>query len=246
MKVRIASATTIRSGVITSRSETALAVAQDLVHRDEALDQPLHLAHHALVGQLQVEEGERERPGRGEQLRLAPGQLAQPPARGLRERQQPQRLTGRRAVDDDHVPAAVLDMALEPQQGEQLVAAGRDRQLLGRDPLDPALHQHRAEPLLHGRPVLLQLRLRRDLLRPQVGADLRGLAADRRLQHVGERVRRIGREHDRAQPGRRATAGRGCGDGGLADAALARVEDRARGHDGAPQPTPPACGRAWA
>ena len=44
----------------------------------------LHLAHHALVGQLQVEERERERPGRGEQLRLAPRELARRPDRADR------------------------------------------------------------------------------------------------------------------------------------------------------------------
>ena len=62
------------------------------------------------------------------------------------------------------------------------------------------------------------------------GASSVGSLADRRLEHVGERVRRIGGEHDRAQPGGGAAAGGGGGDRRLADAALARVEDRARGH----------------
>ena len=207
------------------------------MHRDEVRHEPLDLAHHLLVGQPQVEERARERPRRGEQLRLAPHQLAEPPARGLREREQPQRLARRRAVDDDHVPLALLDVALEPQQAEQLVAAGRHGQLLGRDPLHAALDQHLPEPALHRRPVALELLLRRDLLRPQVRRQLGRLAPDRRLEHVGERVGGIGGQHDRAQPGGGAAAGGGGGDRRLADAALARVEDRARGHRAAPQPT---------
>ena len=63
-------------------------------------------------------------------------------------------------------------------------------------------------------------------LRPDLGR----LAAHRQLEHVGERVRGIGGEHDRAQPCGGAAAGGGGGDRRLADAALARVEDRARGH----------------
>src|SRR5690349_19275194 len=43
-------------------------------------------------------------------------------------------------------------------------------------------------------------------------------------------MRRVGREHDRPQAGARATARRGRGNAGLADAALARVEDGPWGH----------------
>ena len=113
-----------------------------------------------------------------------------------------------RAVDDDHVPLARLDVALEPQQAEQLVAAGRDGQLLGGDPLHAALDQHLPEPALHRGPVPLELDLRGHLLRPQVRRQLGRLVADRRLEHVGERVRRIGGEHDRAQARRRRSGGR--------------------------------------
>ena len=187
----------MRSGVITSRTETRVAVAQDVVHRDEVGDEPLDLAHHVLVGQPQVEERARERARRRQQLRLAAHQLPQPPARGLREREQPQRLAGRRAVDDDDVPLAVLDVALEPQQAEQLVAARRHRQLLGGDPLDAALDQHLAEPALHRGPVALELLLRGDLLRPEVARQLGRLA---RRPAPRARRRASGRDRWRARP----------------------------------------------
>ena len=111
MNVRIASATTIRSGVITSRIETRSASRSSSCIATRFADEPLDLADHALVGQLEVEERARERARGGEQRVLAPEHLVQPPARGVRERQQPQRLAGRRAVDDDHVPLAGLGVA---------------------------------------------------------------------------------------------------------------------------------------
>ena len=81
------------------------AVAEDLVHRDQVLDQALDLAEHLLVGQRDVEERARERPRGGQQRALAAEDLVEPPARDVGEREQPQRLAGGRAVDDHDVPA---------------------------------------------------------------------------------------------------------------------------------------------
>ena len=156
-----------------------LGVAQQLVHRDEVRHEPLDLAERALVGQLEVQERARERARGGEQRVLAPEHLVQPPLRRVREREQPQRLARRRAVDDDHVPVAGLVVGLEREQAEQLVAARRHGQLLGGDPVDAALHQHAAEPALHARPVALELVLGLDLLGEQAAADVGRAAADR-------------------------------------------------------------------
>ena len=163
-----------------------------------------------------------------EQRALAAEHAVQPPARRVREREQPQRLAGRRAVDDDRVPLAGLGVALELEQAEQLVGAGRDGQLLGGDPLDAALGEHAAEPLLRGRPVALELVLRLHLLGPDAVADLGRLGADRGLQRLGQRVRGIGREDERARARRGAAARGGGSDGRLPDAALARVQDDPR------------------
>ena len=207
-----------------------LGVAQQLVHRDQVRHEPLDLAERALVGQLEVQERPRQRPRGGEQRVLAPEHLVQPPLRRVREREQPQRLARRRAVDDDHVPVAGLVVGLEREQAEQLVAARRHGQLLGRDPVDAALHQHPAEPALHPRPVALELVLGLDLLGEQAVADVGRAAADRRPEGFGERVRGVGGEHDRARARRGAAAGGRGGDRRLADPALARVEDRPGRH----------------
>ena len=122
MNVRIASATTMRSGVITSRRVTRRSVAQQLVHRDQVAHQALDVGHHPLVGEREIEERAGERPRRAQQRALAPEHAIQPPACRVGEREQPQRLAGRRAVDDDRVPVAGLGVGLELQEREQLVA----------------------------------------------------------------------------------------------------------------------------
>ena len=182
MYVRIASATTIRSGVITSRIDTREASRSSSCIATRLPTSRWISASDLLVGQLDVEEHARERARGGEHRLLLAEHLVQPPARGVREREQPQRLAGRRAVDDDRVPLAGLDVALEDQQREQLVAAGRDGQLLGGDPVHAALHQQPAEPLRDRAPVVLELVLGLHLLGVQPVADLGRLAADRRLQ----------------------------------------------------------------
>ena len=159
-----------------------------------------------------------------------PEHLVQPPAGGVGEREQPQRLAGRRAVDDDHVPLAGLDVALEHQQQNSSSPPGGT---VSSSAAIRSTPRSISSPPSHSRdraPVVLELVLGLDLLGVQALADLRRLAADLGLQHVGERVRRVGGDHERARAVGRAAARRGGRDGRLADAALARVEDRPRPH----------------
>src|SRR5262249_33199572 len=152
--------------------------------------------------------------------------LVQPPAGGVGEAEEPQCLARGRAIDDDHVVVLGLDVALEDQQREQLVAARRDGQLLGGDPVHAALHQQAAQPLRDRAPVVLELVLGLYLLGVQALGDRRRLAADLGLQRVGEAVGGIGGDDERARALGGAAPGGGGGDGGLPDAALARVENR--------------------
>ena len=125
-----------------------------------------------------------------------------------------------------HSPGFVV--RLQPQQREQLVHARRDGQLLGRDPVDAALDEQLAQPLLHAGPVALHLLLGLDLLAPQAVADLDRLGAQLDPQRLGQAVRRIGGDDQRPQAAGGAAARGAGGDRGLADAALAGVEDRPR------------------
>ena len=63
MNVRIASATTMRSGVITSRMVTREASRSSSCMAIRLLHQALDVGHHALVGQREIKEGARERAG---------------------------------------------------------------------------------------------------------------------------------------------------------------------------------------
>ena len=148
-----------------------LVVAEDLVHRDQVAHEPLDVVEDLVARQRHVEHRAGERPRGVEDPALLREDLVQPPARDVREREQAQRLAGRRAVDDHRVELAGLVVALDRQQAEQLVHARRDRQLLGADAVDAAGDQQLAEPVLDAGPVALHLVLGADLLAPEQVAD---------------------------------------------------------------------------
>ena len=210
------------------------AVAEDRVHRDQVAGQPLDLVEDLRARQRQV-EGAGQGPRRADHPALPGEDLLDPPLGDVGEAEQPQRLPGRGAVDDQGVEAPALGVALDLKQREELVHAGRDGQLLGADLLDPAARQELRHPVLNRGPVGLHLELGPHLLPPEMGAGRGRLRPQLDLERVGEAVRRVGRDHHRAQSGPRAPP-RGCGgDAGLAYAALARVEDRpGRGHRSEP------------
>ena len=183
MNVRIASATTIRSGVITSRIETRARVAQQLVHRDRLPDQLLDLGR-TPARRAAGRRGTCARAaGRRRAARCSrPNTLSshQRAASGNDSSRSVSPVGAQSTMITSHSPDSTW--RLELQQAEQLVAAGRDGQLLGGDPVDAALHQQPAEPApATARPVALELVLRLHLLGAQAAADVGRLAADRRL-----------------------------------------------------------------
>src|SRR5207248_682608 len=113
---------------------------------------------------------------------------------------------------DDRVEAALLVMALDLQQREELVHARRHRQLLGGDLVDAVFREQLAEPLLNRLPMALHLLLRLNLLTPEAIAASSRLAAELGFERIGEAVRRIGRQDDRVQPARGAAPGGRGGD----------------------------------
>ena len=210
---------------MTNRIGRRGAIPEDLVHRDEVLDQAVDVGEDLLARQLQVQQRARPRPRRGDHPPLPREHLLQPPAGDLGEGEETERLTGRRAVDDHRVELARLVVALDLEQAEELVHPGRHRQLLRGDVHHATVGDHLSQPLLHGAPVDLHLALRLNLLAPQALADGSRLGPQRHIERIGEAVRRVRREDDGSQAGGRTAAGRGGGDAGLADAALARVKD---------------------
>ncbi len=165
-----------------------LSIAEDLVHRDQIPDQALDLIEHVVARQRHVQEGARKRSRRGEQAAFPREDLFEPPAGDVGEREQSQRLSGRRAVDDHGVVVAGLVMPLDLQQAEELVHARGNAQFLGGDVHDPAVGEQLAEPALDGTPIAFHLTLRLDLLAPKSLCDRRRISLERRLERVRETV----------------------------------------------------------
>ena len=155
--------------------------------------------------------------------------LLEPPAGDVREREQPQRLAGGRAVDDDRVEA-------RPSSWWRLIWSSENSSSIPGGTVSSSA-EIRSTPRSANRSpsqswTASQWRSISSWACTswpnRFGPTWRGLAAQLGLERVGERVRRVGRQHDRAQAGRRAAARGGGGHARLADAALARVEDGPR------------------
>ena len=197
--MRIASPITILSGFITSRIVQCVRSRRISFIAIRFCDSRSMSANTAWLGQRDVQQRARDRPRGGQDLPLEGKDLVDPPAGDVGKRQQPQRLAGRRAVDDDDVPLAGFVVGLEPQEREELVAAGRHGQLLGRDPVHAALDEQLAQPLLHSGPMAFHLVLGLDLLAPQVVAGLDRLGAQLGAERLREAVGRVGGDDQRPQ-----------------------------------------------
>src|SRR5215211_1297787 len=157
----MASLTTIRSGFITSRTEV----------REWSRRMPF-IATRLRARRSTSSKTPSPGSGRSNSVRANGASLRcegrMRSSHHVTEREQPQGLAGRGAVDYHAVELALLVVALDPQEGEQLVHARRDGQLLGRYAVHAALLEHRAEPGLDRVPVALHLLLRLHLLAEQV------------------------------------------------------------------------------
>src|SRR5699024_3214555 len=109
-------------------------------------------------------------------------------------------------------------------EGEDLVEARNDRQLLGLDRLDACPFEHVEEPRPNVRPGVFHPRLRIELLRTELRGDLGGLVTESVIEHVSERVCWI-RAEDDGSPTRIGACDRGgCGCRGLPDSAFTGEE----------------------
>jgi hypothetical protein len=143
-----------------------------------------------------------------------------PPAQRLRQRQQPQRLPRRRAVHDDDVELGLGDLASELEQREDLLRPRQDGELLRLERVDSSLLEHLAQVVLHLPPAGLERTLGVDLLPVQPGIDLAGPVAQRYVERVGQRVRRVGGDHEGLVALRGEVRGGSRGRRGLPDTPL--------------------------
>ena len=210
-----------------------LAVAEDLVHRDQVADQALDLGEDVLAWAASRRARCARAASRRPTMRRSHGSTLSSHQRAMSGNE------SRRSVSPVGAQSTMIT-SNSPESWWRLICSrlksssmpGRDGQLLGGDVHHAAVGEQLAQPALDRAPVGLHLALRLDLLAPQAVAERGRVGAQVGLERVGQAVRGVGREDDRAQAGGGAAAGGGGGDAGLADASLARVEDGSGGHQG--------------
>ena len=207
-------------------------VAQQLVHRHQVADEPLDLGHDLLVGQLDVEEHPRERARRATASTArgrAPCPATSAPRPGTTaaaasRRSARSRPRSRPSRSDSAWSLSTSSEKSSSPPGGTVSSSAAIRST-------PRSISSAAEPVRDRAPVVLELVLGLHLLgvqaacRPSSAAPPTSACSD-----VGQRMRRIGGDHERARAGGGAAARRRGGDRRLADAALARVENRPRRH----------------
>ena len=205
-------------------------LGQDLLDLLEVGVQALDGVEHRLLGHRHPGRPAEHRSQRLHHPALHAEDASHVPAERLGQRQQPQRLGRRRAVDDHDVPLAADHVVAQLEERQHLLGARDDGQLLGGDRVDASGVEHRHQVALDLPPGPLEPSLGVDLVHPQVRGDLGRLAADLLTEGVAQGVRGVGGEHQRAVAGTGGERGRAGSAGGLADPALAGEQDDANGH----------------
>ena len=162
--------------------EDLLAGAEHLVARDRQRRDPTEHRRHDLV----------EPPAHREEA-------VDVPAEHVGQREQPQRLGRRCAVDHDDIPFTAVGVVGQVGEGEHLVEPGHDGELLGLDALDPGPGQDLEQPRPDVAPRPLEAQAGVELLAREVLADRSG-----RCRPGARRRRRPG-----CEPGRSRRSG--CG-----------------------------------
>jgi hypothetical protein len=179
----------------------------------------------AAFGYGKVGQPCEDRPGRPHQPTFGGHDLFEVPAQDLREREQPQGLSSRGTVDNNHVVGTRACVVVDFEKGKQLVHAREDEELLGLDsPSTPPVedvHQLTANRA----PVTVELALSVDLLGMELIDNGRRVGSKGDCQSIGQRVCRVGRCDQGSIAG--VSRGKGCRSchGGLPHPTLSGDED---------------------
>ena len=138
--------------------------------------------------------------------------------------QQPQRLRGGPAVDDDDLPRPRLGGAPHFREREQVLDAGEHGQLVGHQLVDARPGEHGAQVLLQRPPRVVEQGVGVDVGGVQPALQLGGLAVELGFERVAEGVRGVGRDDQRLASRTGEAGGRGRRERRLADAALSREQ----------------------
>ncbi len=214
----------------------------------ELLEQALKRGEIAVVGQhhgFGAELfGDRSQHAGDTPVDLQP--LADIPVDGTDNRNEPQRLAGRRAINHNDVVDAFAGILVDVQEGDDVFHARHDRGFLRDNTVKPTAHQQIGDVFIDIAPVAPHLLLDVDLLEIEIVPDRHRTTFGRaeqfvgHVEAVGETVREIEGHHDGLfAAGSQRHRGRSRG-GGLADTTLAGHHDDPRlaallccfGHEG--------------
>ena len=206
----MASPITILSGFITSLTRGPCAVAEDLVHGDQVLREPLDVGEHGVARQRDVQQRAGERCRGRQELAFDREDLVDPPAGDIGKGEQSQRLAGwarsrRRSppiLRTGDGPGAATARTARPCPGGR--SAPRPRCGRSRARANSSLSQSWTPDQWRS---ISSWAL--DLLPPQIRSPIApGSGADRAAEGVGQAVSRIGGDHQRSQSRGRASARR--------------------------------------
>ncbi len=209
-------------------------VRQDLLDPVQAVVETTTGPEHLVAGHRDVGDPRQHRADHAVEPTAGREDPLHVPRQDVGQAQQADGLGRGRAVDHQGVPVARLGEGLDVAEGEDLVEPGHDGQLLGLDGVDAGPVEHVDEPALDLVPGLLHAGLGVELEAAQALGDRCGGVPQLDAEAVGQRVGRIGRQHQGAVPGVGAGQRGGGGHRGLAHAALAGEQQDAQVGPAAP------------
>ncbi len=124
--------------------------------------------------------------------------LGDPPLGDLGKGEEGQGLAGGRAVDDDQVVLAAVEVVVEPEEGGAFAHAGNGGEFFGGNIVDALPLEDQEQQLAHVSPVLFHRIVEIDFLGMEVGDDLDRFGAELHVQGVGQAVGGIGGHHQGA------------------------------------------------
>ena len=104
----------------------------------EPIEQPLGRGEHLVARDRDAEHALQHRPAELRHPSSDRRDALDPPAARVGQRQEPERLAGRRRIDHDHVVVAGVDVVADPEEVAELVHPGQDGHLLGHDLVEAA------------------------------------------------------------------------------------------------------------
>jgi hypothetical protein len=156
------------------------------LHCRQPLIEPFQRAEHGVLRDRHPDELAHHRPNDPGQLAPERKDTVHPPRQHLGEREEPQRLGGRRAVDDQQVETVVVGQPGQVGEGDDLLETGEQGELFGLDATHTGPVEHGRQIAAEITPLLFEAPEGIDLLAIQPGGQLARTVTERQPERVGQ------------------------------------------------------------